>query len=401
MKNKYDQYTSNLEINDTLIEAVTRTIKEKDLSWPFGVTKEFEQAISEFMNVKFVLAHCNGTSAMYSAMFAVGIGEDTEVICPTYTFWASIAPAANLGAKVVFCDINEDDLLINLTSLKNSITSKTRAIVVPHLWGRPADIEGIKNVCAKYSSQKIYIIEDASHCVGARIGNRFLGTQGDVGIFSLQAGKCLVAGEGGVLVTNDFHLFDRSVYFGHYERIKHMETSDFKAYAKTGGGYKFRIHPLGAAMALNNLKGLPEKLEHQNSLMNCLEQNLSDVEGMRVAARIYDGFSYGGRFGFRILIDLPSDKRKDFIREGTEIGLEIEEEYIPLLHKEKFFLERGVSKLLHLTTAERLHKSILSLPVFYRGSQEIIDEYSKDIIELYQKHQNYEKHIRSNTKTRW
>ncbi len=376
MKDEYSQYISNLEITDDLVEAVARTVRQGDLSWPFGVTKEFERAITEYLDVKFALAHCNGTSAMYSAMFAAGVDTTSEVICPTYTFWASISPAVNLGAKVVFCDINEDDLLINLGSLQGAITEKTKAIIVPHLWGRYADIEGIKKICEKHT-QKIFIIEDASHCFGARSADKFLGTLGDIGIFSLQAGKCLVAGEGGLLVTNSFDLFDRSVYFGHYERIQYLEKSNFKDYTKTGGGYKFRIHPLGAAIALSNLKDIQTRLEQQNSLMDYFESKLNSVNGLRIATDSYNDFSYGGRFGLRAILNISENDKMNFIKECNDKKLHIENEYVPLLHLEKFFVENGAHNIGRNTfrNTEEMHKKLVSLPIFYRGNRSIIDAF--------------------------
>lgn len=379
-KYKYTECFNNLEIDNGLIEKVLTTLKNKDLSWPFGVTQQFENEIAKFFDVKYALAHNNGTSAMYSAMYSVGVGKDTEVICPTYTFWASIAPAVNLGAKVVFCDINHDDLLIDTSKIAKFITNKTKAIIVPHLWGRMADVEKIKEICGSYN-HKIFVIEDASHCFGATYQRKYLGSLSDIGIFSMQAGKILVAGEGGVMVTNDFNLYDSAIYLGHYERIRFLENSKYAEYSNTGGGYKFRIHPLAAAIAQSQLGKFKEKVERQNMLMACFEDKLGLIPGVKVMKKGYPDFSYGGRFGLRITTPLIGAQKLKFIEECQNSGLKVDNEYLSLLHTEKFFIEneaRNIGKGMFPET-EEVYEHLISLPVFYTGKDKEIGSFTKTL----------------------
>lgn len=377
--NNYDNYFVNFKINKSILDKVLLTLSNKDLSWPFGVTKDFEEAASKFLNVKYSLAHCNGTSAMYAAMFAVGVKAGSEVICPTYTFWASISPAVNLGAKVVFCDVNKTDFLININSLKRCITNKTKAIIIPHLWGNFCDLNKIRKICNQYP-HKIYIIEDASHCFGAKYKKDFLGTLGDVGIFSLQAGKPLVAGEGGLLVTNNFQIYDRAVYFGHYERIKFLPNTSYSKYMKTGGGYKFRIHPLASAIAILQLNNFDIRMAKHNKLMAYFESKLSKIKNIEICKETYKNFTYGGRFGLRILINLTTEKKLNFIKECEKLNLRVENEYMPLLHLEEFFKDsnaRNIGKGKFVNT-ENAYNKLLSLPVFYNGDSLVIDKYVKE-----------------------
>ena len=376
----YKKYFENFKIDKNTEQKVLGTLRDKDLSWPFGVTKDLEQKVSQFLHIKYALAHCNATSAMYSAMFAVGVGKDTEVICPTYTFWASIAPAVNLGAKVVFCDIDEDDLLIDTNTIEKYITPRTKAIVIPHLWGRFADIVELKEVC-RHHNNKIFLIEDASHCFGAKYKGEYLGTLGDVGIFSMQAGKSLVAGEGGMLVTNNFEIYDKATYLGHYERIKYSPHTKYSAYSKTGGGYKFRIHPLASAIALSQLRTIKKRLQKQNKLMDYFEKSLQEIPQIQTFDNPYEGFTYGGRFGLRVALKTDSSKKLTLIKKGNEGGLNFEDEYVSLLHLEKFFKDHGAENIgvrkFHKT--QKLHKRLFSLPIFYSGSESVIDSYLADL----------------------
>jgi len=236
------------------------------------------------------------------------------------------------------------------------------------------DIETIRKITQKIG-QKIYLIEDASHALGAKYKNHSLGTLGDVGIFSLQMGKPLPAGEGGLLVTNNYNLYEKAVFIGHYERIKDLKNDNIRKYKKTGGGYKFRIHPLGAALASSQLRTLEQKLEKQNLLMDYFEKKLKAIPKIQIFNKNPKGFIIGGRFGFRIGIKgkLPDTQ----IINNLKNEIFAENEYVPLLHLEPFFTERGsrYSEKGNLFLTEKLHQTLLGLPVFYRGNKSDIDSY--------------------------
>jgi len=363
----------NFQISKSDIDIILKTLKEKDLSWPYGITKKFENKMAKFLKVKYALAHCNGTSAMYSAMFSVGIGPGTEVICPSYTWWASIAPAINLGATVVFCEINPDNLTIDPADVERKITKNTKAVIVPHLWGNLGNVERIKLIIKKLD-RKVYIIEDASHAIGGQFKNKAIGTLGDVGIFSLQLGKPLPAGEGGLLVANNKKIYEQAILLGHYERVKNLRNKEILKYKKTGGGYKFRIHPLGAALAYSQLDVLSRKLKKQNFLMEYFEERLKKLPGVQLFNRNQSGFKIGGRFGFRVGIN--SNKLNN-IADPAKKKMRIEREYVPLLHLEPFFTEKKskYSGKGILPVTESLYNDIIGLPIFYDGTKKDIDLY--------------------------
>lgn len=382
VKQQFGKFLDNLCFQEDDIKVILRAIKERDLSWPYGITKKFEEKVSTFLKVKYVIAHCNGTFAMYSAMFGVGVGPNTEVICPSYTWWASIAPAVNLGAKVVFCEINPNNLTIDPRDVEKKITSRTRAIIIPHLWGNFGDIEAIKSIIKKVG-RKIYLIEDASHAIGAKFKNKSLGTLGDVGIFSLQLGKPLPAGEGGLLVTNNYKIYERAILLGHYERIKDLKNKKVQKYRNTGMGYKFRIHPLGAALAYSQIERLNHKLRQQNFLMDYLEKKIKEMPEFQLFNKNPKEFMIGGRFGFRIGLNSNRVNNKKafslFKKEGY-----IGEEYISLLHLEPFFIEKNARYVGRgkLPFTEGIYHSIISLPVFYSGTKKDIDLYVKNLKQL-------------------
>ena len=158
------------------------------------VTRQFEAEFAEWIGLPFALAHCNGTAALQAAMWAVGVGRGDEVICPSMTYWASGLPALTLGATLVWADIQRETLCLDPASAAERITGRTKAIVVVHYAGYPADVEAILELARP---RGIKVIEDLSHAHGGIYKGRKLGTIGLVGAMSIMSGKALPAGEGG------------------------------------------------------------------------------------------------------------------------------------------------------------------------------------------------------------
>ncbi|MDP7281933.1 MAG: DegT/DnrJ/EryC1/StrS family aminotransferase, partial [Candidatus Poribacteria bacterium] len=195
----------------------------------------------------------NGTSALHSAMFGLGIGPEDEVIVPTYTWICSISPALILMARPVFCEIDPDTLMIDPEDVSRRITDRTKAIVAVHLWG---------NVCNMKLSKEtgVPIIEDCSHSHGATYKGRLCGTIGHVGAWSLQGSKPVSGGEGGVVATDDIDIFERACLIGQVNRVAGLDliTEKYKYLQPLGLGIKFRAHPLGVGIAAVQLQKLDE-----------------------------------------------------------------------------------------------------------------------------------------------
>jgi dTDP-4-amino-4,6-dideoxygalactose transaminase len=165
---------------------------------------------------------CNGTATLHSAYFAVGVGPGKEVIVPSYTWHATATPVLQCGATPVFCDIDPRSLNADPDDIERRITERTQAICVVHVWGNPAEMDRIMEIANRY---KIKVIEDCWHAHGAVYKGKSVGTWGDIGCFSLNCGKAVDAGEGGVAVTDDPVLFDHMLLLGHFGRIQNGQTA--------------------------------------------------------------------------------------------------------------------------------------------------------------------------------
>jgi len=243
------------------------------------VTKQFEKEYAKWHGVKYALGFNTGTAALHAAMWACGVGRGDEIIAPGFTYWASALPALNLGATVVFADIDPRTLCLDPSDLEHRITSSTKAIVVVHLSGHPADMDPIMEIAGRHG---VKVIEDVSHAHGGRYKGRLLGTIGHVGCFSCMSGKSLAIGEAGMLITNDRLIYERSIAFGHYER--HGELTDPELAAVGGmpqGGFKYRMHQLSSAVGRVQLRHYAERNAEILKAMHYFWDQVGDIPGVK------------------------------------------------------------------------------------------------------------------------
>lgn len=162
---------------------------------------DFEEKFAKYVGAKYAIALNSGTDALVIAMKALGIKEGDEVITTPFTFFATAETIAMIGAKPVFVDVCEDTYNIDVTKIEEKITEKTKAILPVHIFGQPADMDEIRKIADKHN---LVVIEDACQAVGSSIGNRMIGSIGDVACFSFFPTKNLGGfGDGGMITTND------------------------------------------------------------------------------------------------------------------------------------------------------------------------------------------------------
>ena len=244
------------------------------------VTLQFEEEFAAWQGAQYALACNNGTAALQSALYGCGISVGDEIICPSLTYWASALPVLALGASVVFADIDPVTLCIDPNDIEHRISENTRAIVVVHYVGHPADMDPIMEIARR---RGLKVIEDVSHAQGGLYKGRKLGTIGDVAGMSLMSGKSFAIGEGGILTTDDREIYERALAFGHYERYdERITTPALRPYRNLPlGGYKYRIHQLSSAVGRVQLKHYDERMVEIRRAMNYFWDLLADVPGLQ------------------------------------------------------------------------------------------------------------------------
>ena len=165
--------------------------------------REFEKNFSKKMKCKYSLAVTSGTAAIKIGLRALGVNPGDEVITQSFNFIATIEAILDIGAKPVMININED-LNMDLSELEKSINKRTKVILPVHMLGNPCEMDKIIKIANKY---KLKILEDNCESIGGKYKKKYLGTLGDVGVFSFDFGKTITTGEGGMIVTNKKKIF--------------------------------------------------------------------------------------------------------------------------------------------------------------------------------------------------
>ena len=232
---------------------------------------EFERQFADLCGVEYAVGVNSGTDALVLALKALDIGEGDEVITVPNSFIASTSCIVMAGAPPVFVDVRED-YNIDPGLIEEAITPRTRAILLVHLTGRPADMDSVMEIASRYG---IHVIEDCAQAVGAKYNGRLVGSFGSVGCFSLHPLKTLSAcGDGGVLTTNDPELYQELMFLRNHG-LKSREDCVM-------WGYNSRLDTIQAAMLLVKLKYLDGWTKMRRKVAQFYQECLMEVEQMRV-----------------------------------------------------------------------------------------------------------------------
>ena len=252
------------------------------------VSKQFEAEFARWMGREFALSYPNGTDSLRAAMWAVGLGAGDEIICPSVTYWASATQALTLGAAVNFADIERETLCIDPEDIEHRIGPRTKAVMVVHYAGHPADMDRIMPIARRHG---VALIEDVSHAQGSLYKGRMCGTFGVVAAMSMMSGKSFPVGEGGMLVTDERAIYERCIAYGFYERTGAASTynpadagvtdADLRRFAGVPlGGYKHRLNQTASAMGRVQLKYYPERIAEIQKAMNRFWDLLEGAPGI-------------------------------------------------------------------------------------------------------------------------
>lgn len=237
-------------------------------------TRRLEKAFADYIGVRYAIAtHCC-TLALHLAAAALGLNENDEVIVTDFSWVATAYAVAYTGAKCVFVDIDPDTWTIDPVCIKKAITPKTKAIMLVHTFGNPAEMDEIVRIAKEFN---LFIIEDAAPAIGAEYKGRRVGSFGDISCFSFQGAKMTVSGEGGMLLT------DNEEYYRKAHLLADMGRTDSKAvFWSDTLGYEYIMGNLPASLALAQLERVDELMKKKRELFDCYYSRLKAVEGIQI-----------------------------------------------------------------------------------------------------------------------
>ena len=289
----------------------------------------FEKNFAQYLGVKYATTTTNGTTALHLAMEALGIGKDDEVIIPDLTIISCAYAALYVGAKPVLVDV--DPLTGNLDpqKIEHAITPKTKAIMVVHLYGHPADMDPILEIARRHH---LFVIEDAAEAHGAEYKGKKVGSFGDIACFSFYGNKIVTTGEVGMVVTNNESIFKRA------KVIKDLAHSEGKRFFHKHIGYNFRMTNLQAALGVGNLEHIDEYIEKKLWMANLYTELLKDVVWIEIPQIQQYAKSVFWMFAILIKSNAPFS-RDEFMRVLKEKGVDTRS-YFYSLHTQPVLRKR-------------------------------------------------------------
>ena len=233
--------------------------------------ERFEEAFAKFCGVRHGVSCTNGTVALHLALLALGIGPGDEVVVPTLTFVATANAVRYCGATPVFVDCESETWNIDPSLIESRITSKTKAIIVVHLYGHPVDMDAVLSLADRHG---LFVVEDAAEAHGAIYGGRMVGSMGHIATFSFFGNKVISTGEGGMVITDDERLA-RII-----RQLKDQGMDPNRRYWYPVVGYNYRMTNVTAAIGLAQVEKIEWHIQRRIEVARWYQENLRAVRGL-------------------------------------------------------------------------------------------------------------------------
>lgn len=347
------------------ISAVNKVMETGVLSRYFGSfdynfmggpkVKELEDKLKDFYKVKYALLVNSCTSGLYAAVGALQLEPGDEIIVSPYTMTASATAAFVFNHIPVFADIDPDNFCISPKSIREKITNRTRAILLPQIFGNSADMDEILEIAKEFN---LYIIEDCAQVPFGKYKDKLSGTIGDIGVFSFNYHKHIHTGEGGFILTNNEELYNKMALIRNHGEVVIQNEDAIKQFKLSSIsnilGFNFRMCEIEAAIGLEQIKKVEYLIDERINNCNYLTSKLKDIKGIippyhhdyvkhnyYVYAIKYESENFGGlernKFAEAVKAELkPTISRED---EGVLMGVGYVKPlyFLPLYQNKKLF----------------------------------------------------------------
>jgi len=314
--------------------------------------KKLEEQFAERVGKKHGIAVCNGSAALEVAVATLGIGPGDEVILPTFTIISCAAAVVRAGAIPVLVDCDAETWNINVQQIEAKISSRTKAIMIVHIYGLPVDMDPILEIAQKHG---LKIIEDAAEAHGLEYKSKPCGSFGDISTFSFYPNKLLTTGEGGMVLTDSDHLAYRCL------SLRNLCFQTDKRFIHEELGWNFRMSNVQAALGVAQLERLDESVSQKRKIGKQYTELLSGIPDVQLpkpktsyAENIY--WIYGIVMGRRIPFDA-----KHVMGQLTKRGIGTRPFFWPM-HEQPVFKKMGLFKGEKYPVSERIARRGFYLP---------------------------------------
>lgn len=357
MKKTINFFKTNYDNNE--IKAFTKLVQKGNFSMG-QATINFEKAIAKKLKIKDenVALVSNCTTALHLSMIVTGVKKEHNVLCSSLTFVADANCIKYVGAKPKFIDITSDlNWNMSTTDIEKKITKNTKAIIMTHYAGYPCEINKIKSLAKR---NKLILIEDACHTIFSKFNDKYLGTYGDLGVFSLYGNKNITTGEGGIVIGKKKYIKKIKILRNHAidKSVLERNISKVPTYQIDRLGYNYRIDDIRSIIGIEQLK----KIDYLNNLRRKIALNYKKlIKKELLGIQIPFSDFIGEKFSYHLFpILLPFNiNRNKLIKFLNSKNIQTSIHYKPI-HRLNFYEKKNFS----LKKLDKISNNILSLPIY-------------------------------------
>jgi perosamine synthetase len=333
--------------------------------------EEFEELVCRYTGQSFGIAVSSGTAGLHLCIRALGIGAGDEVIVPSFTFVAAANAVRYEGAVPVFVDIEPRYLNLDPGLIEAAITSRTRAIVVVHTFGSPANMQAILEIAHRHG---LRVIEDACEAIGATYQGRHAGCFGDAAVFAFYPNKQITTGEGGLVVTGDAHLAREIRAMRNHGRYESDEWHQHSIL-----GYNYRLSEIQCALGCAQMRRLPDILAARERIARRYQALLGDVTALILPSTdMTDGRFSWFVYVARLTDTFSQDQRDAIARMLQQRGIGCGRYFAPI-HTQPAYADLPLRQALPVT--ESISRRTLALPFFNRLTEEEMEQVAEALRE--------------------
>lgn len=323
--------------------------------------QEFEENFAKYVGSKYAVALSNCTTALHLSMIVAGIKAGDEVICPSMSYIATANSIMYVGAKPVFAEVNPETYNIDVHHAEKLITPKTKAILIVHQIGMPADIDAFKALCKKHNLQ---LIEDAACAAGSAYKGAKIGSHSDLVCFSFHPRKVITTGDGGMITTNNEAYYERLKLLRQHgmsvnDRVRHTSSKViFEDHVELG--YNYRLTDIQAAVGIKQLEKLDWLIEERRKIAMQYHESFKDINCISLPIEQEGYFSNYQSYSILLKDNCPIS-RNDLMQKLLDLGISTRRG-VMTTHRETAYKE--YCKGLSLPISEKTSDQSIIIPLF-------------------------------------